>query len=63
MNQPGIEKLLKKGKKEFRIPENLDYYSEFDFKEAERKYLRLCVIGGQCPHPTNDNSETIKSAV
>lgn len=44
----GLQKMLKNGKEAFRIPENLLYYSEKDFKEAEKKYLKLCVIGGRC---------------
>jgi hypothetical protein len=44
----GLEKIIKNGKDAFRIPENLKYYSEEDFREAEKKYLKLCVIGGRC---------------
>jgi hypothetical protein len=44
----GLQKILKNGKEAFRIPENLLYYSEEDFKDAEKKYLKLCVIGGKC---------------
>ena len=44
----GLQKILKRGKEAFRIAENLKYYSEEDFKEAEKKYLKLCVIGGRC---------------
>jgi hypothetical protein len=44
----GLQKILKNGKEAFRIPENLKYYSEEDFREAEKKYLKLCVLGGKC---------------
>jgi hypothetical protein len=44
----GLEKMIKYGREAFRIPENLLYYSEEDFKDAEKKYLKLCVIGGRC---------------
>jgi hypothetical protein len=44
----GLEKIIKNGKEAFRIPENLKYYSDEDFREAEKKYLKLCVIGGRC---------------
>ena len=37
----GLIKILKHGKEAFRIPENLKYYSEEDFKEAEKKYLKI----------------------
>ena len=33
----GLELILKKYKKAFRIPENLNFYSEKDYREAERQ--------------------------
>ena len=44
----GLRKIIKHGKEEFRISENLEYYSEEDYKAAEKKYLKLCIIGGKC---------------
>lgn len=44
----GLQKIIKNAREAFRIRENLDYYSEEDFREAEKKYLKLCVIGGKC---------------
>ena len=44
----GIKMLIKKGKKRFRISENLSYYSEKDYKKAEKKYIKTCVLGGRC---------------
>jgi hypothetical protein len=44
----GLRKILKQGKEAFRISENLEYYSEEDFRAAEKKFLKLCVIGGRC---------------
>lgn len=44
----GLRKMIKNGKEAFRIRENLEYYSEEDFKVAEKKYLKLCVLGGRC---------------
>ena len=44
----GIKKLIRRGKKKFRIAENLSYYSEKDYKEAEKKYIKTCVLGGRC---------------
>jgi hypothetical protein len=44
----GLQKIIERGKMKFRITENLEYYSEKDFKAAEKKYLKLCVIGGRC---------------
>jgi hypothetical protein len=51
MRRNGIERLVRKAKSDFRIPENLNYYSEEDFRLAERKYLRLCIIKGEYPQP------------
>jgi hypothetical protein len=42
---PGIELLLEKCRKEFRCPENTDYYEEDDYKEAERKFVKFCLHG------------------
>jgi len=43
----GLKLLLRKYKKIFRIPENLNYYSEKDFQEAERKFLKYALVGGK----------------
>jgi len=40
----GIQLLLKKYKKIFRIPENLRYYSKTDYKNAEKKFLRYALL-------------------
>lgn len=42
----GIQRLIQNLKKEFRIPENLDHYSEEDLQEAEKKYLKFCLQNG-----------------
>jgi len=42
----GIKLLIQNLKKEFRIPENLEHYSEEDFKEAEKKFLKFCLQNG-----------------
>jgi hypothetical protein len=44
----GLQRLIKNGKAAFRISENLDYYSEEDYKAAEKKFLKFCIIGGRC---------------
>jgi hypothetical protein len=41
----GIELLVEKYRKDFWLPENTDYYQENDYKEAERKYIKLCLNG------------------
>ena len=43
----GIELLIKKYQKIFRIPENLRYYSKRDFRAAERKFLKWALGGGE----------------
>jgi len=44
----GLRKIIKTGRESFRIAENTKYYSKEDYKAAEKKYLKLCVIGGKC---------------
>jgi hypothetical protein len=45
-NPTGIDLLLKECRRRFRIPENLNHYSEEDFREAEKKFIKLCFVGG-----------------
>jgi hypothetical protein len=42
----GIKMLIQNLKKEFRVPENLEHYSEKDFQEAEKKFLKFCLQNG-----------------
>ncbi len=44
----GVKRLVKSARKKFRIPENLNHYSKKDFKRAEKKFLKVCVLGGRC---------------
>ncbi len=44
----GIRRLIEQGRKSFRIPENLEFYSEKDLKRAEKKFIKLCVIEQRC---------------
>jgi len=41
----GIRLLIQKCRNEFRRPENIDYYTENDFKEAEKKFVKFCLTG------------------
>jgi len=41
----GIEQLVDKCRNDFRRPENTDFYTEVDYKEAERKYVKLRLNG------------------
>ena len=43
----GIELLKKKYQEIFRIPENLWYYAETDFRAAERKFIKWALNGGE----------------
>jgi hypothetical protein len=43
----GLKLLVEKYKKLFRIPENLNYYSEKDYQEAERKFLKHILVKGK----------------
>lgn len=44
----GMDRLVEKYRRQFRIPENLDYYTESDYQRAERDYLRFCLTSGSC---------------
>ena len=44
----GVKLLKERYRKKFRIPENMDYYSKEDLKKAEKKYVKLCLIKGNC---------------
>ena len=44
---PGLKLLLDKLRREFRIAENLNHYSEENYKIAERKYLKFALSTGE----------------
>lgn len=44
----GIRRLVERGREAFRITENLDFYSKKDYKVAEKKFIKLCIIGQKC---------------
>jgi translation initiation factor 2 beta subunit (eIF-2beta)/eIF-5 len=46
-NFSGIERLIAKYKREFRIVENLNHYSSEDYVMAEREYVRHCLKFGR----------------
>jgi hypothetical protein len=48
IKQTGINLLVKRYKELFRISENVNYYSEDDFRTAERKFLKFCMTHGHC---------------
>jgi len=41
----GIQLLVEKGREAFRIS---DFYSEQDYKTAEKKFIKICVIQQRC---------------
>ena len=45
----GIKLLVKRCREEFHRPENTEYYSEEDYKAAERKFVKNCLIGFVSP--------------
>lgn len=44
----GIDRIVDKYRQQFRVPENLDHYSDNDYHDAERQYLRFCLTNGSC---------------
>jgi hypothetical protein len=44
----GLRKMIRQGRQLFRIPENMDHYSAEHFKDAEKIFIKRCVIEGQC---------------
>ncbi|MBC2734610.1 MAG: hypothetical protein HF981_09655 [Desulfobacteraceae bacterium] len=44
----GLDRIVDRYRQQFRIPENLDHYSDNDLHEAERQYLRFCLNTGSC---------------
>ena len=42
-SKSGIQLLLEKYRAVFRIPENQNYYSEKDYRSAERKFLKYAL--------------------
>ena len=43
----GLQRLIEKKRQLFRIPENLNFYSEEDFLAAERKFLKFVLENGE----------------
>ena len=41
----GLKSLINKYRKLFRTSENLNHYSEEDYKAAERKFLKFSLFG------------------
>ena len=48
MKKNGLMALIRKYRKKFRIPENLEHYSNEDYQKAEKKFLKFCLTNGGC---------------
>jgi hypothetical protein len=46
----GFKLLVQKCREQFRISENFEHYSDREYREAERKYVKLC-LRGKIKHP------------
>jgi hypothetical protein len=44
----GLQKKIRLGKRMFRIAENTQYYSDEDYKLAEKQFVKFCVIEERC---------------
>lgn len=42
----GIQRIIKRHKTRFRVPENLNFYSRKDLIAAERKFLKYAIMNG-----------------
>lgn len=42
----GLKLLVDECRKQFRIPENQNHYSEDDFLSAEKQFVKLCLRQG-----------------
>lgn len=47
-HRQGIDRIVEKYREQFRVPENLNHYSDNDYHAAERQYLRFCLTNGSC---------------
>ena len=47
--QAGIRNLLCHYKAVFRTPENLNHYTQLDFRAAEKKFLKYVLMGHDLP--------------
>jgi hypothetical protein len=44
----GLESLVDRYRSQFRIAENTDHYREPEYKEAEKRYVKYCLLSGKC---------------
>ena len=48
-SEQGIRLLVEKCRLRFQLPENKEHYTKEDYKEAERRYVKLCLNGAAEP--------------
>ena len=53
----GMLKLLGYYRALFRTPENLNHYSEADFKTAEKKFLKFILLGHESVNPASHTTK------
>ncbi|MDA8141626.1 MAG: hypothetical protein M0036_23530 [Desulfobacteraceae bacterium] len=46
----GLQKKIQLGKRMFRIAENTQHYSEEDYKQAEKQFIKYCVLEERCAY-------------
>lgn len=44
----GLQKKIRLGRRLFRIEENTRYYSDEDYKRAEKQFLKCCILEERC---------------
>ena len=42
----GLRLLIDECRKNFRVPENLEYYSDTELRDAEKKFVKYCLKNG-----------------
>ncbi len=52
----GKVKLLEQYRKAFHIPENINYYSEEDYKNAERRFIKYAMLKGDISFNNTEHS-------
>lgn len=46
--ETGLHKKIREGKRRFAIAENTDFYSTANYKAAERKFIKWCILEERC---------------
>ena len=44
----GLKKKIRAGKRLFRTPENVNHYSDKQYKLAEKMFIKRCILEDQC---------------